>query len=98
MRSRRHRTVHLGCCLSVQPDGPKIHDSLGPVLDDAAIRTDQIPLNHSLSIDISSTNSVLTPNFSAFSFSAKELPSIKSMGAAPSRVASRLASRVKFPV
>ena len=48
----------------------------------------QIDLNHSLFISTSSTILVSTPRFSSFSRSTKSAPSIRSIGGAPSRVAS----------
>src|SRR3546814_8932292 len=58
----------------------------------------QICSNHSGRIAISSTILVDTPNCSSLSFSQSATPSIKSIGGAPSRVASRRASGEKVPV
>ena len=45
-----------------------------------------------------STSSVFIPSFKSFNLLAKSVPSIKSIGGAPSRCASLIASRVNDPV
>jgi hypothetical protein len=54
--------------------------------------------NHCLSTVTCSTISVFTPSFKSFSITARELPSMRSKGGAPSRCASSRASRVNRPV
>ena len=55
-------------------------------------------LNHSDLIFIFSTSSISIPSFNSFNFSAKSLPSIKSIGVAPSLVASFFSAAVGFPL
>jgi len=61
----------------------------------SAVRRPYSPLNQSGSTVTRSTNSVFTPSPSFFRRPTSCSPSIRSMAGAPSRVASRSASRVK---
>ena len=55
-------------------------------------------MNHSSSMRTTSTFSVRTPMFSSLSLSANSFPSRRSIGGAPSRVASLIAAGVNVPV